>query len=413
MMKRINKHKTALTVSAGLFLIITILSSMVGGLLQFFLILAAFILLLGIFIGGTVIFGWEKFWWGHFKPTAAIPIAWGLFHLAFVFMLPDVPGKLWTLHWKLIIVIEISAFVLCMLLNKRTTFEERTSRKLLSAHYVYFFIAAGIMIICRLFFGEFAANLNRTVLSKLVNSKVELVAEDTERLIKAYRAKPALEKLDELRQKAKKLGRLDKKEKKEFFSEFKKMEARKAEVRKEYAVPEDKKINWREWWPFGKSAEARIEPSLAGTFGMPAAAIQNPDGSWNVVVPADQLEVGFTIQGKKGQIVTITATGQVNGCKNRYDAAFGWTGPEGRKWDFDKRRKRPLGPGSLFMALGAKVEENGEWFYVGEKVKFRLPRDMKKIYLGVNDDTHDRHGRFRPDWYKDNEGKFIAKVEII
>ena len=270
-----NRYRIGLSVSVVLFVVIAIFSSVVGvGLLQGFLILVSSILLLGIFIGGIAGLGAKDFWWEYFKPKAAIPISWGLLHLGFALMLPDVSKECWVLYWKLLMVIELSVFVLCLFLNKRVPFEKRTSRRLLTATYVLlFFITPVTMISCRLFAGEFAANLNRAMLFKLLTSKVELIEEDIEKLTKAYRAKPALEKLDELREGAKKLDQLDENEKVKFFSELEKMETWKTEVQRRYAVPDEKKPNWD--WLFGKPAEARVEHPrpkrhLFGTFKLPA-----------------------------------------------------------------------------------------------------------------------------------------------
>ena len=349
----------------------------------------------------------KKIWWEYFKSLAAIPVAWYLFHLVFYLISSDIARAIWNFHWNYLMVIELSVIVLCVILNKRVPFEERTSRKLLISQYVYLFIAAGIIIIFRIGWSETAANLDRVMLSMLVNSKTELLAENIEKLTKAYRVRPALEKLDELHKKAKKLDQLDKKARVEFFSEFEKMGTWKAGVQKEYAVPPDKKIKWEKLWPFGKPEPEPEDDKLAA-----AAITKNPDGSWRVPVPSERLEVDSTLQVKNEQKVTVVATGKVNSCRDRRDGAYGWTGPEGRKWSWDKRRKRPLGQDAPFMALCAKIGQDGKWFYVGRKISFQAPRDGK-IYFTVNDDTHDRRGRFRPSWRKDNEGRFIVKVKIV
>lgn len=165
-------------------------------------------------------------------------------------------------------------------------------------------------------------------------------------------------------------------------------------------------------WGFVKSTEiqAKFRP-LAGAFEMPAAAIQDIDGSWRVPVLANKLIVDSTLRVKKGQGIIITATGQVNGCKNRYDAAYGWIGPEGRKWSWNRNRKRPLGQDAPFMTLCAKIGESGKWFKVGKEKTFTVLRGGK-LFFTVNDDFYDEFGKFRPDWIKDNEGGFVVKVKI-
>jgi len=216
--------------------------------------------------------GLKEIWWGYFKPLAAIPVAWYSYHLIFYLMSPGIARAIWDIHWYYLMVIELVVIALNSIINKKTPFEKRISRKLMVVTYVQTFIIAGIMIIFRIGWSETAANLNRATLSMLVNSKTELQVEDTEKLTKAYRVKPALEKMDEIHKKAKKLDQLDEKEKKKFFSELEKMESWKAEAQKEYAVPDEKKIDWQKLWPFGKTAEAQAEQPrrLSGIFKLPA-----------------------------------------------------------------------------------------------------------------------------------------------
>ncbi len=150
----------------------------------------------------------------------------------------------------------------------------------------------------------------------------------------------------------------------------------------------------------------------AKVFLTPAADVsKNPDGTWRVSVPADKPVTNSTLQVKKGQKVIMIASGKVNGCRNSYDAAYGWTGPDGRIWSWNAKRRRPLGStDSPFMALCAKIGD-GNWFKVGQKKSFTSAQEGQ-LFFTVNDDAYDRLGRFRPDWFKDNEGAFIIKVEI-
>jgi len=167
---------------------------------------------------------------------------------------------------------------------------------------------------------------------------------------------------------------------------------------------------WRSVRPIPTGIQAKSRP-LAGTFRIPAAATQNLDRFWEVPVLANKLIVDSTLQVKKGQKIIIIATGKVNSCRSRHDRAYGWTGPEGRKWSWNKKRKRPLGQNAPFMALCAKIGQDGKWFYVGKGKRF-LAHQNGNIYFTVNDDTHDRHGRFQPGWREDNEGRFIVKAKI-
>ncbi len=142
------------------------------------------------------------------------------------------------------------------------------------------------------------------------------------------------------------------------------------------------------------------------------AVTKNPDGSWTIPVLARKMVTDSTVQVTKGKKVIITAIGKVNSCSDRNDGAFGWTGPEGRRWSWDAKRKRTLGStNSPFMALCVKIGENGEWFLVGTNKVF-LAKQNGKLYFTVNDDIYDSRGRFRPDWMRDNVGKFIVNIKL-
>jgi len=303
-MSRYRIGLTTLNVLVGLFTAIAIFSSMVGvGLLQGFLILVSFILLLGIFIGGIASLGAKDFWWNYFKPDASVPVAWGLFHLAFVLMLPEVPPKLWALHWKIIITIELCAFVTCWILNKKEPFEERFSRKLLMAQYIHILIVAILMLGCRLFFGEFAADLNRETLYRLVGSEVELTAGNIEKHDKKHKAELPLAELNRLSQESKKRS-LSK-------TELQRVERLKTRIKEIYAVPDDEKINWRKLLSFGKSAEAGTEdPSperrLSGIFKLPKDGTRVNKDVNGLELPHFEGEVGhFRQLGPIGEFVAI------------------------------------------------------------------------------------------------------------
>lgn len=165
------------------------------------------------------------------------------------------------------------------------------------------------------------------------------------------------------------------------------------------------------WWQwlFDKSADSR---PLAGAFEVPAVIIaptKNPDGSWQVSIPADEFAINSTLQVQKGQRVKIIATGKANGCNNRNDAAYRWTGPEGWEFFWDQKRGRAL-PYSPFMALGVKIG-NGEWFEVGKRTTFTASQDGN-LFFTVNDEIYDEANRFRLDWRRDNEGSFVTNIKI-
>jgi hypothetical protein len=246
----------------------------------------------------------KKIWWEYFKPLAAVPVSWYLYHLIFYLMLPDVARAIWNFHWHYLMALELSVIVLNSIINKDTPFEERTSRKLMVATYVQTFVMVGIIIIFRIGWGETAANLDRATLSMLANSTTELLAENIEKFAKAHRAKSPLEKMDKLLEKAKKLGESDEKTMAEFFSEYEKMEAWKAEAQKEYAVPEEKKIDWRKFWLFGQEAEAQAGPvrQLSGIIyvlpkGIKVTKDINGNEHWH-------------LEGERGNFQQLGPTGQ-------------------------------------------------------------------------------------------------------
>jgi len=196
---KMNRYRIIFITSIILFVILSIVSSIIGtGLFQSFLILTALILLLFVSIGGIAILGHQKFWWDYFKPLAALPIAWGLLHLGFALLFPDTSKEIWAVHWKILLVIELSVFVLNSIVNKNTAFEKRASQKLLVASYVLFFIVSGTMITYRLFWGESAVNLDKTISSRLITSKVELIAGNIEKLTNDQKTKPLLDELKQL-----------------------------------------------------------------------------------------------------------------------------------------------------------------------------------------------------------------------
>jgi len=262
-----NRYRVALTVLVGIFLIIAIFSSMVGvGLFKGLLILAGLALFTIICVGGMVLLGPGPFWWDYFKPSFAIPIAWGSFHLGFALLFWRTSGEIWALHWKALLVIELAALVLCLILNKRIPFEKRASRKLLVVLYVCLFVFAGVMITCRLFWGEFAANLDRATLYRLMDSQVELAVGNIEKFTKDHQARPFLEELNKLTKEGEK--RLLSK------AELKRTDKLKATIQKIYAVPPEKRINWKKWWS-GPEVQAKQIPKpalrhLSGIFKLPA-----------------------------------------------------------------------------------------------------------------------------------------------
>ena len=284
-----NRYKIGLTILAGLyvlFLMIAIFSSVVGvGLFKALLILAGLALLTIICVGGMVLLGPGPFWWEHFKPVFANPVAWGFLHIGFALLFWETSGEIWKLYWKPLLALELSVFVLCGITNKKVPFEKRLSRLLLEMQFVYLFIIAGVMICLGLFWGEFAANLDRAALSRLMNSKVELAVGNIERFTKDHQAKPLLKELNKLIKESE-VRPLSK-------AKQKRADELKVAIQKIYAVPIEKRINWKEWWS-GPKAQAKEVRPLTGIFKLPA------DGT---IISKDV--DGRKLKFKKGEVIRL------------------------------------------------------------------------------------------------------------
>jgi len=284
-----NRYRIGLTVLVVLFLITAIFSSVVGvGLFKGLLILVGLTLLTIILIGGMVALRPGPFWWNYFKPVFANPVAWGFLHLAFALLFWEASGEIWKLYWKPLLALELSVFVLCAITNKEVLFEKRLSRLLLEMQFVYVFIIAGAMICISLFWGEFAANLNRAAIARLMTSRLELTLESMERSTKDHQAKPFQLELKELVKESKK--RLLSKR------ELKKAAELKAKINGIYEVPLEKRIDWEKLGP--RKAQAEPEPPqpkpprlLIATFKLPA--------SGDLVSKDDQ---GRELKYRKGEV---------------------------------------------------------------------------------------------------------------
>lgn len=228
-----NRYRITLGILTGTFILVSILSSAIGtGLLQGFLILLAILLLIGIFVWGMVKLGIEDFWWNYFKPTAALPIAWGTLHLGFAIMFPDAFEQIWEVHRGLLIMINICAFTLNSIVNKQTDFEKRTSRWLLATTYVLLFIVSGIMMGYKLLDGKSAADMDKEISSAFAMSKIELISGKIEENNKKNKSKSYFVALNNL---------LEKSAEGHIFSlpELKNVERLKARIKKIY--PKDNK----------------------------------------------------------------------------------------------------------------------------------------------------------------------------
>ena len=134
--------------------------------------------------------------------------------------------------------------------------------------------------------------------------------------------------------------------------------------------------------PTFSNAPAPAKPTGAGD----TAAIEK-----TVVVAAAADWTSTEIRVKKGQRVSISATGQVDLGSNRM------AGPNGIPLT-DPKRLIPTSPtGSLIAVVG---DDNDEFIHIGGQVEFVAERDGV-LFLSVNEGN-----------LKDNNGSFSAKVKV-
>ncbi|NIN92482.1 hypothetical protein GTO36_05780 [bacterium] len=303
-----SRYRIGLTVLGILFVVIAIFSSMVGvGLFKGLLILVGLILLTIILIGGMIYLGPGPFWWNYFKPAFANPVAWGFLHIGFALLFWETSGEIWKVYWKPLLALELSVFVLCGITNKKKPFEKRLSRILLEMQFVYLFAIAGTMICLGLFWGEFAANLDRAALSRLMNSKVELAIANIERLAKDHQARPFLRELNMLAKESKK--RILSK------AELKRTDKLKATIQKIYAVLPEKRINWKKLWSRPEAQAKEVRPKkvrqLIGIFKLPIG---------EEIVGKDAK--GRQLRYQKGEVIRLTQL----------------TSPPGKYWFINKEK---------------------------------------------------------------------------
>jgi len=198
------KYRIMLGIFVGIFTIISIISTIPGvGFIRALLILIAGIVLLGIIVGGMYAFGPKIFWWDYFKPSAAVPIAWGLFHLGFAIVFPNFFEEIWVTHFKLLLGVELAVFVLNSIVNVNTEFNKRFSRKAMTATYVVFFIFSIGLIFLRITDGETAAKQDREWYTKMQYSKAAMTAEKIRQNSAQHAIDTKKKRLDELMAKTK------------------------------------------------------------------------------------------------------------------------------------------------------------------------------------------------------------------
>jgi len=145
----------------------------------------------------------------------------------------------------------------------------------------------------------------------------------------------------------------------------------------------------------------------------------------SIIVDANSMwtETGLSLEA--GDILTVDATGQVNGNTNKDDLAFKWVGPDG--WGEDPTLNwwvagapavwvHVLGRGSSFMCLTGRIG-HGAPFKVGSHFQASAG-SAGDLLLGINSPISDHMGRTirniddlnRGAWT--NQGQLMCTVQI-
>lgn len=146
----------------------------------------------------------DKWWWNFFKPHFCLPIAWGLLHVIFALLCPNAFYYTFTNLLGIVIVIEISIFVLNTIVNKNVDFEKRSARKALLYTYVIIFIITIGIIPSKVLYGETYAKWNRWLYAKMTASQAELLGEKTNQASENHLIKKRMVALEKLNNEAKK-----------------------------------------------------------------------------------------------------------------------------------------------------------------------------------------------------------------
>jgi len=168
------------------------------------------------------------------------------------------------------------------------------------------------------------------------------------------------------------------------------------------------------YWVVNRHTKSELNDSTATV-----ANVNAPQQThfFNFVAGNDDLVKGPAV--KRGQTVTIEATGKVNGTTDPRDDAFRWVGPKG--WDsdpvFNQGRLGPLKAGMSYMALCYRIADreppltDGGWTYLGDQAQIQVHEDGT-LYFTINDKVANFDRVWYPEWKKDNQGGFEVKGTI-
>ncbi|MBU1255846.1 hypothetical protein KKH35_03170 [Patescibacteria group bacterium] len=174
----------------------------------------------------------DEWWWKFFKPYFCLPIAWGLLHVIFALFCPSIFYYTFTNLLNIVIITEITIFVLNTIVNKNIDFEKRFSRKALLYTYVIIFIITIGLIPNKVLYGEKYAKWDRKLYIKMTASQVELLGEKTNQASESHLIKKKMAALEKLNDKAKKrtLTPNELKKVKDLVAEIKKIPVWKKEI---------------------------------------------------------------------------------------------------------------------------------------------------------------------------------------
>jgi hypothetical protein len=119
-----------------------------------------------------------------------------------------------------------------------------------------------------------------------------------------------------------------------------------------------------------------------------------------VIVDPQRMWTDSNLQIKKGELITVEASGQVNACTIPEDGANKWVGPDGwgynPQWNWGDTGKTTnwiyvLGKGSSLECLTGRIGRKGQPFRIGSHHKFTVP-ESGTLYLGVNHVISDWQG---------------------
>ncbi len=121
-------------------------------------------------------------------------------------------------------------------------------------------------------------------------------------------------------------------------------------------------------------------------------------GAGTIVVPATSQGTDTGVNLRRGDRVTITATGSVIA-----DSRFGGVSAEGRNESYSVRQNYPVttaGGGALIGYIQMSNGQRSRPFYVGSQQSFNAPVDGR-LFLLINDDD-----------YRDNSGQFNVSISV-